>query len=197
MSLFDEMSFIPRAAHWEKPQGKNPPLAMSKRFEIVGRGVALVIGCATFPTWNTYPGLFAALASGNAVIVKPHPASVLAAAITVRIVRAVLAENGIDPNLVTLAAVDKQETTKTLALHPQVKSIDYTGGPAFGRWLLTQTRTNAPDRQIYAELSGVNNQSAAFSDFHATGANPAANASYADSAFVANRFRVVQRRQHV
>jgi delta 1-pyrroline-5-carboxylate dehydrogenase len=41
------------------------------------------------------------------------------------------------------------------------------------------------------------NQSAAFSDYHATGANPAANASYADSAFVANRFRVVQRRVHV
>jgi hypothetical protein len=41
------------------------------------------------------------------------------------------------------------------------------------------------------------NQSAAFSDFHATGANPAANASYADSAFVANRFRVIQRRVHV
>ena len=40
------------------------------------------------------------------------------------------------------------------------------------------------------------NQSAAFSDFHATGANPAANASYTDSAFVANRFRVVQRRWH-
>ena len=34
------------------------------------------------------------------------------------------------------------------------------------------------------------NQSAAFSDFHATGANPAANASLTDSAFVANRFRV-------
>ena len=40
------------------------------------------------------------------------------------------------------------------------------------------------------------NQSAAFSDFHATGANPAANASYSDSAFVANRFRVIQRRAH-
>jgi phenylacetic acid degradation protein paaN len=41
------------------------------------------------------------------------------------------------------------------------------------------------------------NQSAAFSDFHATGANPAANASLSDVAFVANRFRVVQARQHV
>jgi hypothetical protein len=41
------------------------------------------------------------------------------------------------------------------------------------------------------------NQSAAFSDYHATGANPAATASYTDSAFVANRFRVIQRRWHV
>ena len=41
------------------------------------------------------------------------------------------------------------------------------------------------------------NQSSAFSDYHGTGGNPAANASYADSAFVANRFRVAQRRYHV
>ena len=41
------------------------------------------------------------------------------------------------------------------------------------------------------------NQSAAFSDYHGTGGNPSANASYSDSAFVANRFRVVQRRHHV
>ncbi len=41
------------------------------------------------------------------------------------------------------------------------------------------------------------NQTAAFSDFHGTGANPAANAALSDSAFVANRFRVVQTRWHV
>jgi phenylacetic acid degradation protein paaN len=41
------------------------------------------------------------------------------------------------------------------------------------------------------------NQSAAFSDFHGTGANPAATAAYTDGAFVASRFRVVQSRRHV
>jgi len=35
------------------------------------------------------------------------------------------------------------------------------------------------------------NQSAAFSDYHVTGANPAGNACLTDAAFVANRFRVV------
>jgi phenylacetic acid degradation protein paaN len=41
------------------------------------------------------------------------------------------------------------------------------------------------------------NQSAAFSDFHGTGANPAANATYTDGAYVASRFRVIQSRRHV
>jgi hypothetical protein len=36
-------------------------------------GIGLVIGCCTFPTWNSYPGLFANLATGNAVVVKPYP----------------------------------------------------------------------------------------------------------------------------
>ncbi|HEY4137982.1 MAG TPA: aldehyde dehydrogenase family protein, partial [Casimicrobiaceae bacterium] len=40
------------------------------------------------------------------------------------------------------------------------------------------------------------NQSAAFSDYHGTGANPAANAALTDAAYVANRFRVVQHRMH-
>ena len=40
------------------------------------------------------------------------------------------------------------------------------------------------------------NQSAAFSDYHGTGANPAANAALIDGAFVAQRFRIVQSRRH-
>ena len=41
------------------------------------------------------------------------------------------------------------------------------------------------------------NQSAAFSDFHATGGNPAANASLTDGNFVAGRFVIVQSRRHL
>ncbi len=148
-----EMSFVPNEALWEKPQGKNPPLTMRKHFEIVGRGVALVIGCGTFPTWNTYPGLFAALATGNAVIVKPHENAILPAAISVRIIREVLAENGIDPNLVSLAVTTDRKTTQALAGNPAVKSVDFTGSNAFGEWL----KENCRQAQVYAELAGVNN----------------------------------------
>ena len=85
---------------------------MEKRFRIVPRGVALVIGCCTFPTWNGYPGIFASLATGNAVVVKPHPDAILPLAITVRIAREVLAEAGFDPNVVTLIAHDAGDDTR-------------------------------------------------------------------------------------
>jgi len=146
------MADVPSQALWEKPQGKNPPLVMHKRFEVVGRGVALVIGCATFPTWNTYPGLFAALATGNPVIVKPHPQSVLPAAITVQVLREVLAEQGLDPNVVTLAVSLQPEVTQFLASHAAVASIDFTGSNAFGQWLAQ----NARQARLYAEMAGVN-----------------------------------------
>jgi len=148
-----EQSFVPAETTWEKPQGKNPALVMKKHYEVVGRGVGLVIGCGTFPTWNTYPGLFAALATGNAVIVKPHSNAILPAAITVRTIRAVLADNGIDPNLVTLCVSEQRSTTQALATHPAVKSVDFTGSNVFGQWLIDHCK----QAQVYAELAGVNN----------------------------------------
>ena len=81
---YAEMTRHAAQATWEKPQGKRPPQRMTKTFTVVPRGVALVIGCNTFPTWNSYPGLFASLVTGNAVVVKPHPRAVLPLAITVR-----------------------------------------------------------------------------------------------------------------
>ncbi|MVW78956.1 phenylacetic acid degradation protein PaaN [Bordetella sp. 02P26C-1] len=150
---WQEMSRIPGVALWEKPQGKHDPIKMEKHFTIVPRGVALVIGCSTFPTWNGYPGLFASLATGNTVIVKPHPGAILPLAMTVRIAREVLAEAGFDPDVVQLAAhAADEDTAKTLALDPSVKIIDFTGSSANGNWL----EQHARQAQVYTEKAGVN-----------------------------------------
>jgi phenylacetic acid degradation protein paaN len=151
---WDQLRRIPRAAHWEKPQGKNPPLAMQKRFAIVPRGTGLVLGCCTFPTWNGYPGMFADLATGNAVIVKPHPGAILPLAITVRIARDVLREAGFDPNVVTLLATEHNDgaMVQDLAVRPEIKLIDFTGSTQNGTWL----ERNAHQAQVYTEKAGVN-----------------------------------------
>ncbi len=149
-----EQERVPETVVWEKPS-KREPVRMRKDFRVVPRGVGLVIGCNTFPTWNAYPGLFASLATGNAVVVKPHPRAVLPLAITVAVAREVLTEAGFDPALVQLAAEDDGEgLAKELALRPEVALIDYTGGPAFGRWLEQEAGSGA--RQVYTETAGLN-----------------------------------------
>jgi phenylacetic acid degradation protein paaN len=141
------------AARWEKPQGKNPPLVMEKTFEVVGRGVGLVIGCSTFPTWNGYPGLFASLVTGNAIVVKPGSGAILPLAITVEVAREVLKEVGLDPNLVTLiVSPPESRVTKDLAQRPEVALIDFTGSSDFGEWL----EENCRQAQVYTEKAGVN-----------------------------------------
>jgi phenylacetic acid degradation protein paaN len=150
---YAEQTRVPATARWEKPQGKRPPLIMEKTFTVVPRGIGLVIGCSTFPTWNSYPGLFASLAAGNAVVVKPHPAAILPLAITVSIARSVLADAGFSPNLVTLVAEDPGGTVAAeLAVRPEVRIVDFTGSTAFGQWLEEHARQAA----VYTEKAGVN-----------------------------------------
>ncbi|CAE6802135.1 N-succinylglutamate 5-semialdehyde dehydrogenase [Paraburkholderia domus] len=151
---WDQLRRIPADAHWEKPQGKNPPLAMHKRYTVVPRGTGLVLGCCTFPTWNGYPGLFADLATGNTVIVKPHPGAILPLALTVRIARDVLRDAGFDPNVVTLLATEPNDgaLVQDLALRPEIKLIDFTGSTQNGTWL----ERNAHQAQVYTEKAGVN-----------------------------------------
>jgi phenylacetic acid degradation protein paaN len=97
--------------------------------------------------------LFASLATGNAVIVKPHPNAILPLAITVQIAREVLTEAGFDPNVVILVAHQADDdTAQTLALRPEVKLIDFTGSSAHGAWL----ERNAQQAQVFTEKAGVN-----------------------------------------
>lgn len=146
------MRDIPVSAQWEKPIGRNT-IRLHKDYHLVPRGIGLIVGCATFPTWNSYPALFANLCTGNAVIIKPHPAAVLPLAITTRICREVLRENGFDSNLVLLAPEQVEAPlAKLLATDPDVGMVDFTGSSLFGSWL----RENVKDKLLFTEEAGVN-----------------------------------------
>ncbi len=149
---YEEMKRTPEKVRWEKP-GKTEPTRLDKTFHLIPRGVGVVVGVSTFPTWNSYPAIFADLATGNACIVKPHPGAVLPLAITVEIAREVLKEAGFDPNLITLAAdAADAPITKELVTHPDVALVDFTGGPEFGAWI----EANARQAVVFTEKAGVN-----------------------------------------
>lgn len=147
---FAELTKMVTAADWIKPMGKFD-LKLHKNWKAMPKGIGLVIGCSTFPIWNTVPGLFANLITGNVSIVKPHPKAILPIAIYIGEIQQVFAENGIDTNVVQLATDTLDNPiTKQLAEHSSVKLIDYTGGSSFGGYIESLPKT------VFTEKAGVN-----------------------------------------
>jgi phenylacetic acid degradation protein paaN len=148
---YEELRRFPTRTVWDKPMGKFN-IQLNKEWRAVPKGISLVIGCSTFPTWNSVTGVYGSLITGNTVIVKPHPGAILPMAIVVAEIQNVLAENNLDPNICQLA-VDSYDKmiTKELAEHKEVKLIDFTGNSVFGSYL-----ERLEGKTVFTEKTGVN-----------------------------------------
>ena len=141
---YAEMTRHPAHGRVGEAAGKGDPLRMTKTFHVVPRGVALVIGCNTFPTWNSYPGLFASLVTGNPVSSSrtrarccrwPSPCSSPARC---------------SPRPASTRTWScwpprrpARSSPATLALHPRVRIVDFTGSTEYGDWLEANARQAA------------------------------------------------------
>jgi phenylacetic acid degradation protein paaN len=148
---YEELNRFPSSVIWDKPMGKFN-VVLQKQFKAVPKGVALIIGCSTFPIWNSVPGMYASLMTGNSIIVKPHPKAVLPIAIVVAEIQQALKAKGLDP-LICQLAVDASDKliTKELCEHDVVKMIDYTGGSTFGDYV-----EGLNNKTVFTEKAGVN-----------------------------------------
>lgn len=148
---YHELTRFPEEVLWEKPMGKQPVI-LQKTYRPVPKGIGVVIGCSTFPVWNSVPGVYADLITGNPVIVKPHPGAVLPIAIVIEEIQKTLETNGLDPHLCQLAAdTGDHLIAKELCGHPAVKLIDYTGSTAFGNYI-----ESLKNKTVFTEKAGVN-----------------------------------------
>lgn len=147
------MADVPRTGRWQRQFGRDGVADLQKHYRLMPRGVGLVICCATFPLWNAYPAVCASLATGNPVVLKPHPNAILPVAMMVRAAREAISLAGYDPNLISLVA-DTREAPATMALleHPRTAIVDFTGSPRFGSWL----EENCPSKLVYTETAGCN-----------------------------------------
>lgn len=146
----EQLQYYPSEVDWVKNMGKFD-LTLHKNYKAVPKGIGLVIGCSTFPTWNTVPGVYADLITGNSVIIKPHPKAVYPIAIFVEEMQNVFIRHQLSPNIVQLAIDSTTEPiTKLLAEHPEVKLIDYTGGNTFGDYVESLGKT------CFTEKAGIN-----------------------------------------
>lgn len=148
---YEELTRYPQETDWEKPMGKMS-VKLKKQWHAIPRGTGLLIGCSTFPVWNTIPGLYADLITGNPAIVKPHPGAIYPIAIVVACIQEVLREQGLPETICQLAPdTAAKPITKELAEHPDVKLIDYTGGPSFGNYV-----ESLQNKITFTEKAGVN-----------------------------------------
>lgn len=147
---FKELNRYCKSAVWTKNLGKFD-LIINKDYRPVAKGIGLIIGCSTFPVWNSVPGIFANLITGNACIVKPHAKSILPIAIVVEELQKLFKENGISEHTVFLFTDSLDEPkTKKLAEHEKVKLIDYTGNSEFGSYIESLPKTT------FTEKAGIN-----------------------------------------
>jgi hypothetical protein len=152
-SAYREMKQVPGRTEREKPQGKLAAIRMENTYKIAPRGVALAVSNPLDPTWPTWPGLFASLATANPVIVLAHPASVLPLAMTVAIARQVIKESGFDPNLVSLLVDDTGQSSATMvSLRPEIRILDYSGDSKTANWL----EENAHQAAVFTFKTGAN-----------------------------------------
>ena len=152
-AAWSAMQQIPEQATFERAFGKGSPVRLLKRYRLRPVGIAVVLTCGSYPAWNAWPAILVNLATGNPVVVKPHPDTILPVAIAVESARAVLAEAGFSPDLVTLAC-DTWDAPVAVELfdHPAVQIIDFTGGQAFGRTI----EQRWAHKQVYTETAGCN-----------------------------------------
>jgi len=136
---------------WEKQMGKTSAL-LQKEFKPIPKGIGVVIGCSTFPVWNSVAGIFANLMCGNPVIVKPHPKAILPIAIVVEEIQKALTAARLPEHLIQIGIdTTLKPITKELCEHPAVKVIDYTGSTSFGDYI-----ENLKDKTVFTEKSSIN-----------------------------------------
>ncbi len=114
--------------------------------------VVLVTPPWNFPVAIPMGGVFAALAAGAAVIIKPAPQVVRCAEVAISVVHEALAAAGVDTDLVQLVNADEAAAGQRLVSHQDVDSVILTGASDTARLF----RSWKPQMTLNAETSGKN-----------------------------------------
>jgi RHH-type proline utilization regulon transcriptional repressor/proline dehydrogenase/delta 1-pyrroline-5-carboxylate dehydrogenase len=128
----------------------------TNEYRYEGRGVVAVISPWNFPLAIPCGMTSAALAAGNAVVLKPaHQSPIIAAHLV-----AILHEAGVPPNVLSYLPGLGPEAGAKLVEHPGVDMVAFTGGNAAGRRIAlacAEVRTGQRGlKKLVAELGGKN-----------------------------------------
>ncbi len=147
------MARIDRADASRKPAPK-PDL----RSMLLPLGPVVVFGASNFPLAFSVAGgdTASALAAGNPVIVKGHPAHPGTSELVGQLLRESVEECGLPEGVFSLLLDSGAEVGVALVKHPLVKAVGFTGSHHAGRALMDLAAARAEPIPVFAEMSSTN-----------------------------------------
>jgi alpha-ketoglutaric semialdehyde dehydrogenase len=121
-------------------------------------GPTVVFGASNFPLAFSAAGgdTASALAAGNPVIVKAHPAHPGTSELAGLAIAAAVREHGLPEGTFSLLFDDGFEVGQALVLDPRVRAVGFTGSRAGGMALVGLAATRPEPIPVYAEMGSVN-----------------------------------------
>lgn len=123
-----------------------------------GIGPVAVFGASNFPFAYSVAGgdTASALAAGNPVIVKAHPAHPGTSDISAEAIRAALTKVGLPAAIFGMVHGKSPEVSISLVQHPAIAAVGFTGSIRAGRALFDAAASRPKPIPVFAEMSSVN-----------------------------------------
>ena len=133
-----------------------PKPDLRKRLEAIGP--ILVFGASNFPLAYSVAGgdTAAALAAGNPVIVKSHPAHPGTSELVASAIISAAAKTNMPNGVFSMLNDQGIEIGKSLVMHPQIKGVGFTGSLGGGRAILDMAAKRPEPIPVFAEMGSIN-----------------------------------------
>lgn len=155
--LIEEGSWVGARIDRAQPERKPSPKP-DLRSMLRPLGPVVVFGASNFPIAFSVAGgdTASALAAGNPVIVKAHPAHPGTSEIVARAIRRAVSESGLHEGVFSLIFDSGTEAGVKLVKHPLIKAAGFTGSHKAGRALMDAAASRREPIPVFAEMSSTN-----------------------------------------
>jgi 2,5-dioxopentanoate dehydrogenase len=125
---------------------------------LIPLGPVAVFGASNFPLAFSVAGgdTISALAAGNPVIVKAHPAHPGTSELVAQAIARAIQSSALPSGIFSLLQGASPRVSIDLVTHPQIKAVGFTGSEAAGRALFDAAARRPEPIAVYAEMGSVN-----------------------------------------
>ena len=152
-----EGSWVEATIDLAQPERKPLPKPDVRRM-LIPIGPVVVFGASNFPLAFSVAGgdTASALAAGNPVIVKAHPAHPGTSEMVARAIVRAAEETGMPPGVFSLLHGTSPELSLKLVRHPAATAVGFTGSLKAGRAIFDAAAQRPKPIPVYAEMGSVN-----------------------------------------